>query len=173
MRLEQNSYVRKFFFTRASIVILLCVCLSMNDGLCHNGAKCAQVLLILTTNLQNNNSRWVLHRGINGGASFCSLRTLCNIKQGHHHNCDQATRRPHTLCSMCFHSFGALAKGVRLLMVSLHSQPMCFQMCSIDIFVDFQPTNSLKGGLLNPLSLRVRGRGIGMVPINSLQMDCY
>ena len=47
-------------------------------------------------------------------------------QQGHHHNGDWAPRRPHILCSICVHSFGALVKNVRL-----HNQPMCFQMCSI------------------------------------------
>ena len=31
-------------------------------------------------------------------------------KQGHHHNGDWVARRPHILCSICFHSFEALGK---------------------------------------------------------------
>ena len=62
------------------------------------------------------------------------------IQQGHHHNADQAARRPQIFCSICAYSFGALAKGPRLSMASLHSQPMGFPvMCSTDIFADIQP----------------------------------
>ena len=40
------------------------------------------------------------------------------------------------LCSICTHAFVALAKSLlRLFMASLHSRPMCSQLCSIDIFV--------------------------------------
>ena len=45
----------------------------------------------------------------------------------------------HILCSICFHSFWALAKDVRLFIASLHNQPMYPKMCSIDIFVNLQP----------------------------------
>ena len=48
--------------------------------------------------------------------------------RGHHHNGDQATRRPYILCSICVHSRGDLSKVVWLFMASLHSQPMCSQM---------------------------------------------
>ena len=65
--------------------------------------------------------------------------SICFCMQGHHHNGDWATRRPHTLCSICFHLFGALAKAVRLSIASLHNQQMYPNMCSIDIFVNLQP----------------------------------
>ena len=49
-----------------------------------------------------------------------------HIKQGHQHNYhDQVALRPHILCSICIHSFGAHARAVRLFIASLHSQPMC------------------------------------------------
>ena len=52
----------------------------------------------------------------------------------------------HTLCSICFHSFGPLAKAVRLFIESLHNQPLYPKLCSIDIFVNIQPTGwNLKG----------------------------
>ena len=62
-----------------------------------------------------------------------------NQKHGHHHNGDHAARRPHISCSICFHSFGALVKSVRLFIASHHSQPMYPKMGSIDVFVDLQP----------------------------------
>ena len=58
--------------------------------------------------------------------------------QGHHHNGYWAAGRPHILCSICFRSFGALAKAVRLLIASHHNQPMYAKMCSIDIFHNLQ-----------------------------------
>ena len=57
---------------------------------------------------------------------------LQQILQSHHHNGDDAARRPH----ICFHPFGALAKAVGLLITSLHTQPMYPKMCSIDIFAN-------------------------------------
>ena len=52
-----------------------------------------------------------------------------------HHNDD---RRPNILCSICLHSFGALAKDLRLYIDSFHNQPMYLKMCSIDISVNLQ-----------------------------------
>ena len=78
---------------------------------------------------------------------------LCgNIKrQGHHHNGDWATRRPHILCSICFHSFAALAKAVRLFIASLHSQPMYPKMCYLSGFVKLQPVDwNWRGELYDP-----------------------
>ena len=49
---------------------------------------------------------------------------IIQIKQGHHHYGDQAARRPHILCSICLHSFGALVKAERLFITLLHNQPM-------------------------------------------------
>ena len=46
------------------------------------------------------------------------------IKQGHHHNEDQAARRPHILCSICADSVGPSAKAVRLFIASFHNQTM-------------------------------------------------
>ena len=43
-------------------------------------------------------------------------------KQGCRNNDDQAARRPHILCSICAHSFGSLAKHVRLFGVLLHNR---------------------------------------------------
>ena len=34
------------------------------------------------------------------------------LKQGHHHNGGRAARGQHIMCSICIHSFGALAKVV-------------------------------------------------------------
>ena len=70
--------------------------------------------------------------------------------------------------------FWTLAKAVRLFFASLHSRPMCPQMCSNDIVVDVQPVGwTLKEGLfLHPLGLRrVRGSGIG--PFDSLPICSY
>ena len=52
------------------------------------------------------------------------LKRMRTKIRGYHHNGNQAARRPHILRSI-YHSFGALAKAVRLLTASLHSQPMC------------------------------------------------
>ena len=43
------------------------------------------------------------------------------------------------LCSIYFHSFGALVKAVRLYMASFHNQPSYHKICSIDIFVTLHP----------------------------------
>ena len=48
-------------------------------------------------------------------------------KQGDHHNGDRAARQPHVLCSICFHSYGALVKAVLLFILSLHNQ--CILKC--------------------------------------------
>ena len=59
----------------------------------------------------------------------------------------------HTLCSIFFHSFGALAKAVRLLLI----YP---KLCSNDIFDNLQPVRlNLKGGLFD-LWLERLGGGI-------------
>ena len=64
------------------------------------------------------------------------LREMLNaawLKQDHHHNGDQATRRPRILCSIYVHSFVALAKAVRLFKVWIQSQKMSYQ--TIDILI--------------------------------------
>ena len=58
----------------------------------------------------------------------------CYLWQGHHHKGDRAARRPHILRSICYHWIVALAKDVRLLIASIHNQPMCPDTSSIDIF---------------------------------------
>ena len=69
-----------------------------------------------------------------------------------HHNDDETARRPHIICSICVHSFGALEKAVRLFMASLHSQLMRSQMCSIYIFVNLQPNGwHFNVGLFDPV----------------------
>ena len=52
----------------------------------------------------------------NSQTEICAedTETVGNAIQGHHHNGDQAARRPHILCSICFHSSGALAKAVTI-----------------------------------------------------------
>ena len=35
------------------------------------------------------------------GCDCCTDLTLACLEQGHHHNCDQASRRPHMMCSIC------------------------------------------------------------------------
>ena len=73
------------------------------------------------------------------------------IQQSRHHIGDLAARQPHILCSIFFHSFGALPKAVRLFIASLHNQPMYPKMCLIDIFVDLQLVGwNLKGILFDP-----------------------
>ena len=54
--------------------------------------------------------------------------------QGQHRNGDSGRR--HILCSISVHSFGALAKAVRLFIASPRNQLMCSQICFFDIFVD-------------------------------------
>ena len=71
-------------------------------------------------------------------------KAICISKQGHHHNGDQAVPRPHILCSICFYSFGALAKAERLFIALLHNQPMYSKMCYIEIFDTLQLTGWLK-----------------------------
>ena len=79
------------------------------------------------------------------------MRISAVIKQqGCHHSGDQAARRPQILCSSCVHSFGALAKAMRLFTASLHSRKMPYQACSIDSYVDLQPFGcNFKGGLFD------------------------
>ena len=80
-------------------------------------------------------------------------------QQGHHHNGDQAAQRPHILCSICVHSFGALAKAVRLLTVSLQSHKMFYPTRTIDILIDLQPFGcNFKGTFWLP-ALGVRRHG--------------
>ena len=63
----------------------------------------------------------------------------------------QAAQRPHILCSICFHSFGALVKDVRLFIASLRNQPIYHKMCSIGIFVNLEPLGlNLKRVLFDP-----------------------
>ena len=45
----------------------------------------------------------------------------------------------HMLCSICVHSFEALAKAVQMFIASLDRRPMRSLMCSIDISIDLQP----------------------------------
>ena len=59
-----------------------------------------------------------------------------HAEQGHHHNGDRAPQRPYILCSIFFHSFGALARAVRLFIASLHNQPWYPKLGSIEIFVN-------------------------------------
>ena len=75
------------------------------------------------------------------------------------------------LSSICIHSFGVLAKAVRLFMGSLHSQPMCSQTYAVDIFVNLQPFGrNLKRRFSVPLHGRL-GSGIG--PFDSPPMGSY
>ena len=56
----------------------------------------------------------------------------------------------------------ALAKDVRLFVVSLQCLLMCSQLCSIDILVDLQPVGwNLTGALRSPLREARRTRGSG------------
>ena len=60
------------------------------------------------------------------------------LQQGHHHNGNRATQRPHILCSICV--------TIHLVIASLHNQPICPKMCS-----SHQPVVlKLKGELLDP-----------------------
>ena len=65
----------------------------------------------------------------------------------------------------------------RLFMESLHHQPMCSEMCSLDIFIDLQPFGcNLKGGLFDPPSPQwgVRGCGWSRIgPFDSPPMCSY
>ena len=87
-------------------------------------------------------------------------------KQDRQYNGDLAARRPQILCSICFHSFVALAKTVRLFTASLYIEPMCSQICSLDIFVHLQPFGcNIKRRLIDPLSHLIRrtlGSGLGL-----------
>ena len=99
-------------------VIILC-------GGNENSRFCLVFFILLQT-FATNQGIWVSVPVLSSPSS-----SIFAGKQVHHHNVDQAARRPHILCSICIHSFGALAKAVRLFMVSLQSS----QMCSICIFV--------------------------------------
>ena len=71
-------------------------------------------------------------------------------KQGHHHNGDRTTQRPHILCSINVHSVLTSMKAAQLFIASLNKQPMYRKMCTIDIFVNVQPVGwNLKGGLFD------------------------
>ena len=96
-------------------------------------------------------------------------------RQGHHHNGDQAVRWPHILCSICVQSFGVLVKAVQLLMASLHSLLMCFQVCRLDISVVSKCLAAIwKGDFSTPKFFWYRetwGSGIGSFV--SPPMDFY
>ena len=63
---------------------------------------------------------------------------------------DQAARRPHILCSICFHQFCEMAKAVRLLMASFHSSQFISNVLTLT-FCRLQPFGChLKGGLFEP-----------------------
>ena len=66
-------------------------------------------------------------------SSVDCIRPYTTSKKGHHHNGDRAAGRPHILCSICVHSFGDLAKAVRLFKASPQSQEMSNQTCFTDI----------------------------------------
>ena len=86
---------------------------------------------------------------------FSLFPTEICCQQGHHHNGDWVARWPHIFCAIYVHSFEVLSKAVRLFTASLHSQPVCSQMCSINILVDLQPVDwNLKRGLFELTSLR-------------------
>ena len=86
------------------------------------------------------------------------------MEQGHHHNDDQAARRPHILCSICVHSFGALAKAVHCVLYKaaqrhkFRARKCLIKSCSpIDIVVDLQPFSCNFKGDLSTQVLRVGG----------------
>ena len=73
--------------------------------------------------------------------NIISIRLLFKSKQCHHHNGDQATRRPpYTYCARwAFTHLGLWRKlYLRLFKASFHSQPMYPKWCSIDIFISLQ-----------------------------------
>ena len=70
----------------------------------------------------------------------------------------------HILCSICVHSFQALAKAVRLFIASLHNQQMYPEICSMDIFVNRHPAGwNLKGRLFYPRFGGIDGVGDGNI----------
>ena len=88
-------------------------------------------------------------------------------------NGHRAARRPHKLCSICFHSFGALVRdvGPRLFIGSFHNKPMYPKTLSIDIFVNLQPVGwNLKGGLFDPRIECTGAVGSGLDPFDILPM---
>ena len=66
--------------------------------------------------------------------------------QGRYYSGDQAAQRPHVLCSICIHSFGALVEAVQLIIASLVSQ-LCVLKCALLIFCFFVKIR--KGDFLN------------------------
>ena len=92
-----------------------------------------------------------------------------SLNKGHHYNGDRAARRPHLLFSIRFHSFGAVAKAVRLFIASLHSQPMYPKMRSIDFFDNLQPVGiNLK--ILNSNNWNKHDQMINMLNAREVQM---
>ena len=92
-----------------------------------------------------------------------------SVTQGHHHNGDQATQRPHILCSICIHSFGALEKAVRLFVHGFtSSQPTnVFSNVPKKAFLaNLQPSSyNLKMGLFGPIVQGFVGhRGLRKAP---------
>ena len=90
-----------------------------------------------------------------------------SVTQGHHHNGDQAARRPHILCSICIYWFGALVKAVRFSRQAKFRARKCSnQTCSVGIYVDHQPSGcNLKWRLFDPPVWGLRGCGVGDKPI--------
>ena len=83
-------------------------------------------------------------------------------QQGYHHNASQAARRPHILCSICIHSFGACGKAVGLFRAYIQSLlsnsnviHLHFRRSSI-VWLQFERESE---GL--------EGRGVGINPFDS------
>ena len=92
--------------------------------------------------------------------------TLCaaTCEQGHRRNGDKAARRPHILCSVCVHSFRALAKavGLQLFKALIQSKKMSYQAGCIDfssIYNDVAPLSH--GDFSTPDLEDITGRGGG------------
>ena len=104
---------------------------------------------------QREINEWVEHQrfiatfGALHTTSHLSYERICKciqfnkIKQGHHHNSDQATRRLHILCSICIHLFVAWRRLYDC-SSSVHSHPICVIIFSIAIFVELQSIGWLK-----------------------------
>ena len=131
---------------------------------------CLSLMLLKTRNPRNgrDSRRNALPSTSSIGYSWNKLiKSIQKSPNAHNHNNKVITAmviRPlddwwHILCSICVHSFVALAKAVRLFISSLYNLPMCPKMCSIDIFVNFLPVGKkLKWGLFDCQFRRLGGR---------------
>ena len=72
-------------------------------------------------------------------SAFTGRHCYQNWIQGHHHNDNKATWRPHILCSINGHRFLDLKKPVKWFTAPLRDSPTSSYMHFMTVFIDLQP----------------------------------